>query len=161
MGLIHYSMFVYTTYGPRGSCAAPADDFATFRFADTHPDCASRVQKLRVGEMCRVPGLCGFMIPRFDGSEVDRFRNALIKSVLLRPCRVGRMHHAGEVDLVEPYLNLVNSMGDYVEPWLAWFAQQRCLAERYRALEAKVRKVFTIEDIDPCVPYMELSLIHI
>ena len=52
-------------------------------------------------------------------------------------------------------LNLVNSMGDYVEPWLAWFAQQRCLAERYRALEAKVRKVFTIEDIDPCVPYME------
>ena len=149
MGLMHYSMFVYTIHAPRGSSAAPADDFATFRFADTHPDCANRVQKLRVGEMCRVPRLCGFTIPRFDGSEVDRFRNALIKSVLLRPCRMRRMRHSGTVDLVEPYLDLVNSMGDYVEPWLAWFAQQRCLAERYRALEAKVRKVFTIRTLIP------------
>ena len=70
MGLMHYSMFVYTIHAPRGSSAAPADDFATFRFADTHPDCANRVQKLRVGEMCRVPRLCGFTIPRLDGSEV-------------------------------------------------------------------------------------------
>ena len=36
-----------------------------------------------------------------------------------------------------------------------WFARQRCLAERYRALEAKVGKLFTIEDIDPCVGCME------
>ena len=61
--------------------------------------------------MCRVPRLSCFTIPRFDGSDVDRFGNALIKSVLLRPCRMRRMRHAGEVDLVEPYFDLVNSMG--------------------------------------------------
>ena len=153
MGMTHYSMFVYTTHAPRGSAAAPPDDFATFRFIDTHPQCAFRVQKLRVSEMCRVPRLCGFTMPRFDGSEVDRFRNTLFKSVLLRPCQMSREH--GCDDLVEPYIALVDSFGDFVEPWLAWFAQQRCMADRYKALEAKVGKVFTIEDIDRSVAYME------
>ena len=59
--------------------------------------------------MCRVLRLSCYTIPRFDGSYVDRFGNALIKSVLLRPCCIRRMRHAGEVDLLEPYFDLLNS----------------------------------------------------
>ena len=29
---------------------------------------------------------------------------------------------APDLDLVAPYLGMVNSMGDFVEPWLAWLA---------------------------------------
>ena len=167
MGILHYGMFVYTVHAPRGAAAAPPDDFSTFRFADTHDDCAVRVQKLRVDEMFRVPRLCGFTMPRFDGSEVDKFRNALFKSVLLRPVHMPRdpdpidgEQAAPDLDLVAPYLDMVNSMGDFVEPWLAWLAQQRCMAERYRALEAKVGKMFTIADIDCSVGYMEHPDLH-
>ena len=167
MGILHYGMFVYSVHAPRGAAAAPPDDFSTFRFADTHDDCAVRVQKLRVDEMFRVPRLCGFTMPRFDGSEVDKFRNALFKSVLLRPVHMPRdpdpidgERAAPDLDLVAPYLGMVNSMGDFVEPWLAWLAQQRCMAERYRALEAKVGKMFTIADIDCSVGYMEHPDLH-
>ena len=165
MGILHYGMFVYTVHAPRGAAAAPPDDFSTFRFADTHADCATRVQKLRVDEMFRVPRISGFTMPRFDGSEVDRFRNALFKSVLLRPVHMPRDPDPLDAcddspDLVAPYLGMVNSLGDFVEPWLAWLAQQRCMAERYRALEAKVGKIFTIADIDCSAGYMEHPDLH-
>ena len=83
MGLYHYAMFVYSTQLPAKSVAA--DDFFTYRFGDGHPDADRRVQKLRVHELCRVPKVMGFTMPREDGASADRFRNAMFKSALFRP----------------------------------------------------------------------------
>ena len=151
MGLLHYSMFVYTANVEASKVSE--QDFLLYRFAETHPDCARRVQKLRLGEMYRVPRLFGFTMPRFDGSEEDKFRNASFKSVLMRPCAAPRDRYTDEL---EPYMSLVDSQGSFGGPWLEWFDRQRALAERCRGLEEQAGKVFTMEDIDTSLSCSQL-----
>ena len=80
-------MYVYTSYTKADSC--PEGDFFTYRFAPSHPDCKSRVQKLRVHEFCRIPKLHGFTMPREDSALAeDKFRNAMFKTLLFRPAQI-------------------------------------------------------------------------
>ena len=82
MGLYHYSMYVYTVQ--RKASEVDGRDFSVYVFADTHPEAAYRVQKLRVEEPFRVPRLFGFTMPVAE-SNVEL--NAMCKQALLRPLR--------------------------------------------------------------------------
>ena len=144
MGIYHYSMFVCTVR--MQAATVQADDFECYVFADTHPDCATRVQKLRLGQMFRVPRLFGFTMPRFGASDVDSFRNTMFKSVLFRPFAADPDEPAA--DEVAPFMELVDASGSFVGPWLAWFQRQQVLASRFHALQSKAGKLFTIEDVD-------------
>ena len=145
MGLYHYEMFVYTVFMPAAS--VPSDCFESYVFARTHPECASRVQKLRLHEAFKVPRLNGVTMPRF---EDDAFRNTMLKSMLFRPA-VGVDRASDEVT---PYEAFVDEAGDFTEPWSVWFEKQRVLARRCEELMAKARKVFVLEDVDVEVPFM-------
>eukprot|EP00973_Karenia_brevis_P064502 8961851-Karenia_brevis.AAC.1 len=49
MGMYVYSMYVYSAH--LDPDAYTDNDFAVYRFADTHPSAGKRVQKLRIDEM--------------------------------------------------------------------------------------------------------------
>ena len=146
MGLYQYSMFVYTTY--QDAAAFDALDFVTYRFADTHPGCAKRVQKLRLDQMFRIPRLFGFTMPT---READPERNCLFKSVLFRPLAAPTEPCPDEV---VPYLSAVDERGSFVAPWDAWYVEQRKLAKKYAELQATAGKLFVMEDVDMTIPYM-------
>ena len=153
MGFYHYSMFVYSAFQPASNYAP--NDFVTYYFADSHPDCASRVQRLRVNERYRVPRVLGFTMPRAGGSKEDTEKNALFKSVLLRPCAASeQLHLLG--DQVEPFVSCVGPDGSFVQPWQQWFATQRQLAARCQELQERAGKVFTLQDVDMSIPYLEV-----
>ena len=72
MGMYHYAMFVYSTHAD--AFAFDAEDFVTYRFAESHPEAKRRVQKLRVEQVFRVPRLFGFTMPT---AERDPETNAM------------------------------------------------------------------------------------
>jgi len=145
MGLYHYEMYVYTV-NMQASCVPP-DCFECYVFADTHPDCARRVQKLRLHEAYKVPRLNGVTMPRF---EEDPLRNAMLKSMLFRPAFGGVRAN----DEVTPYEGFVDHAGDFQHTWLMWYAKQQLLAQRCEFLMDKAEKVFVLEDVDVSVPYL-------
>ena len=148
MGLYHYAMFVYTTHVQADT--VPSDDFFTYRFAPSHPDCRTRVQKLRVHETFRVPKLHGFTMPRDDsGVAEDRFRNAMFKSLLFCPVHVDPEQKLPRSDeLAAAFLTLVDSGGAYQDKWRKWLDNQRNMAAQYAELEKRAQRVFTISDVD-------------
>ena len=66
MGIYHYAMFVYSA--SQNAMDFDDDDFVVYRFADTHPQARSRVQKLRVSEVFKVPRLFGLTLSAFRKS---------------------------------------------------------------------------------------------
>ena len=74
---------MYTTHLPAERVAR--EDFFTHRFAEGHPEAATRVQRLRIHELCRVPKIEGFTMPRMDGSSPDLHKNTMFKASLFRP----------------------------------------------------------------------------
>ena len=144
MGLYHYAMFVYTTHLSASSVAA--DDFFTYRFAEGHPDASCRVQKLRVHELCRVPKVMGFTMPREDGASADRFRNTMFKSALFRPAYpVDGTSRKDE--LAAAMLSWVDSKGDYASEWKRWWDNQALLADRFEELQRRSQRVFSLADV--------------
>ena len=152
MGLYHYSLFVYTTHV--SAKAVAADDFHMYRFADGHPDASRRVQRLRVHELCRVPKLMGFTMPREDGASSDRFRNSMFKSCLFRTAYpvdgTSRKH-----ELAAAMLSWVDSHGDYTSNWKTWWDAQSELADRFEELQRRSQRSFSISDIMCNVGYMQ------
>ena len=152
MGLYHYAMFVYTTHIAANS--VPGNDFFTYPFADGHPDAATRVQKLRVHDLCRVPKIMGFTMPREDGAVSDVFRNTLFKSALFRP--LDPVDGASRKDeLAAAMVSWVDAQGSYAEPWKRWWDNQGKLAQQYEDLQRKSQRLFTLADIGCHVGYLE------
>ena len=152
MGLYHYAMFVYTARGD--PLKYHWDDFVTYRFSDSHPSASFRVQKLRVGMPYRVPRLFGFTMPTV---AKDAEVNALFKSVLFRPvsaepqasCAFERVGEScGRVAAWHAYSKMLNTKGEFLEGWRAWFRQQVSLAETYATVQDRAGKMFTVEDVD-------------
>ena len=114
-------------------------DFFTYPFADSHPECRWRAQKLRVSEVYRVPRLFGFSMP----SSNDQEAQGMFKSVLFRPLRVCRLG-----DDVEPFMSTVDDIGRFAPAWRAWYARQRLLVRRFVELQERAGKLFTIGDVD-------------
>ena len=152
MGLYHYAMFVYTTHVPAKS--VPRDDFFTYRFADSHPDAATRVQKLRVHDLHRVPKILGFTMPREDGSAADLHRNAMFKSALFRPA-----FPVEDVDrddeLTAAMLAWVDQEGRFAPSWKKWWDNQAVMADRFDDLQRRARRIFTLADTSSSVGYMQ------
>jgi hypothetical protein len=145
MGLYHYEMFVYAVH--MSATSVSSECFECYVFADTHPDCATRVQKLRLHEAYKVPRLNGVTMPRF---EDDAFRNTMLKSMLFRTASGAERAS----DEVTPYEGFVDEDGDFQQLWLSWYEKQRTLASRYEHWMEKAEKVFVLEDVDVSVPYM-------
>jgi ASC-1-like (ASCH) protein len=152
MGLYHYAMFVYTTHVP--ATAVAVDDYFTYRFAEGHPDASRRVQKLRVHELCRVPKIMGFTLPRADGASADRFRNAMFKSALFRPAYPVD-GTARKDELAAAMLLWVDAKGDYFSHWESWWQNQAELADRFEELQRRSQRVFSVADIVCNVGYMQ------
>ena len=111
MGLYHYSMYVYTKQ--RKASEVDGRDFSTYVFADTHPQAAYRVQKLRVEEPFRVPRLFGFTMPV---AESNAELNAMYKQALLRPLRVWRQGKEGDA-----FETMVDGRGSFTGPFEEWY----------------------------------------
>ena len=138
MGIYHYAMYVYTAQGD--PLRFDVEDFVTYRFADTHPCAAVRVQKLRVGATFMAPRIFGFTMPT---RAKDAETNAMFKSVLFRPLCAGD-RGAPWV----PFKGIVGDGGSFVNSWQSWWAQQLRLLGHYEECERRAGKLFTLEDID-------------
>ena len=154
MGMYHYSMFVHSV---RMKASTVQDgDYRYFRFDESHPDYQNRVQVLRFDEPHRVPKLVGMTMPREEGSRANRFRNALFKSVLFRPCSpaVTGLGLSVRDEFTWSLLPLVDDRGCFVGPWKAWFEQQQLLADRFEELQRRAGRTFVVSDIDTSLGYM-------
>ena len=66
----------------------------------------------------------------------------MFKSVLFRPLRkvVEGPDH-------EPFRAIVDQCGSFIEPWKAWFEEQRRLAARFEQLQLAAGKMFILADV--------------
>ena len=95
-----------------------------------------------------MPRLFGFTMPT---CVADPERNALFKSVLLRPFEA---HHERHWDQIKAFETLVDSRGSFLRRWAIYYQQQLLMAQRFDELQEAAGKLFTWHDVDCAAGYM-------
>ena len=148
MGLYHYAMYVYESYGTE-----PVADFATYLYDALHPSCAKWAQKLRVDEAYCVPRLSGITFTACGDDPKQRNHAALQKLMLFKPLALPLEADALDEAAMLEMLGEECDCGEdatlsYEPAWQRWFDRQRELAAQLEALQRRTGVEFKPEHID-------------